>query len=122
MKTNQSYRYLNAMLILGAFMLGCAEDGKSGEEGINCGDHGSAHGDHCHCNEGYLFDGETCVLPKDISIICAEPEEEEVDAGTSEEHHEHTACQCPESDTCHCHGEIVTIGGINYCAPELHDA
>ena len=97
-------------------IIGCAEEGKEGTTGIDCGEHGSEHAGHCHCDEGYLFDGETCVAPEAITEICHTP-----DGGAeSEEAHHHEACRCPDEGECHCDdGEITTFGGRDYCVPEL---
>ena len=107
------------------FATACAEAGKSGDEGIDCGDHGSAHDGHCHCESGYLFNGETCVVPDEITEICEASEENDADAGadttTVEAEHHHEACRCPEGETCPCDGTVVTLGGVDYCEPELHD-
>jgi len=103
----------------------CAEKGKSGTEGIDCGDHGSAHADHCHCNEGYFFDGETCVAPEDITRVCAaevaDAGESDTSSAATEEAHDHTACVCPTDGDCPCTGEIATYGGKDYCAPALDE-
>ncbi len=94
-------------------LLGCPEEGEEGTAGIDCGEHGSEHNGHCHCHEGYLFDGEICVEPGEITDVCEEHEEEEGE----EDHH---ACVCPEDGDCPCDGEIVTFEEIDYCEPELH--
>jgi hypothetical protein len=116
----------NAMIfiVLSTFAAACAEEGKEGSTGIDCGDHGAAHDGHCHCDAGYLFDGETCRAPEEITEICAAGSENEADAGADTDHeeaHHHEACRCPEEETCPCHGTVVTYGGIDYCEPELHD-
>jgi hypothetical protein len=87
---------------------GGSEDTDAGQE-MDCGEHGSAHGDHCHCYEGYLFDGETCVEPAEVTELCEEHEGEEVKS----------ACLCPETGTCPCDGEIEEYGGKKYCVPQL---
>lgn len=115
-----------ATVFNGMLLLSCAEKGKTGEEGIDCGAHGSAHGEHCHCNEGYFYDGATCVAPEEITDVCEEAaavDGGEVDSeGTAEtEHHHDTACVCPVDGECHCDGEISTYGGVNYCAPTLDE-
>jgi len=97
------------------FAFACAEEGDEGSEAVDCGDHGSEHDGHCHCDDGYLFDGDTCVTPEEITEICAEEEEEE-------EEGQHAACVCPEDGDCPCdHGEIETYGDHDYCVPELHE-
>jgi len=99
-----------------AFAPGCvSEDGESGETPIDCGEHGSAHDGHCHCDQGFLYDGTTCVEPDAITEVC---EEHDADAGT-EEHH-HGACLCPSTGTCPCEGTIESLAGKEYCVPELH--
>ena len=114
-------------LPLAASLTGCPEEGEGGSEGIDCGDHGSAHEGHCHCDAGYLFDGETCVAPAEITQICEEEADEEAgeevdeDAHEEEAHEEHGACVCPAEGACPCdHGEIEEHGGVSYCVPELH--
>ncbi len=100
----------------------CAEKGKSGTEGLDCGDHGSAHEDHCHCNEGYFFDGTTCVAPAEIIEVCAVLASDAGEADSAvEPEHGHEACVCPLEGECPCDGEISTYGGKDYCAPELHE-
>jgi hypothetical protein len=100
------------------FAFGCAEEGDEGSEAVDCGEHGSEHDGHCHCDDGYLWNGSTCVVPEEITEVCEEHEEEEEE----EEHeHQHGACVCPDEGECHCdHGEIETYGDHDYCAPELH--
>ena len=108
--------------------LSCAETAKSGEEGVDCGDNGSAHGEHCHCNSGYFYNGETCVAPDEITEECAEEAEEEADGGDHdadsdhdhEGEHEPSACICPVEGECHCDGDITEHGGREYCSPDLH--
>ena len=106
----------SALLIGIALLLGaCAEEGDSGSSPIDCGEHGSEHEGHCHCDDGYLYDGETCVTPEEITTICEEHEEE------GEEEELHGACVCPDEGECPCdHGEIETYGDHDYCVPELH--
>ncbi len=100
-------------------LFACAEPGTSGNEGVDCGPHGSPHDGHCHCHEGYLLSDETCVSPDKIILVCGET----IDAGTAEdtetEAHHHEACRCPETDACPCDGKQVTIGGVDYCSPEI---
>ena len=141
-----------ALLVAGLTLLapalaGCGEKGESGTTGVNCGEHGTAHGDHCHCDQGFLFDGATCLVPDDIDEICEAHADELADAGAAqvdgghdeeaheehneeahEEHddeghdaHAHGACRCPAKGDCHCdHGQIEEHGGLRYCVPELH--
>jgi hypothetical protein len=110
--------------------MACAEEGTGDEEDgdvLDCGDHGFAHGEHCHCDTGYLFNGETCVLPEAITTPCEEHEEHEgEEAHEGEEEHEgeeahhHGACVCPDEGVCPCDGDIETHSGQDYCLPELH--
>ncbi len=94
---------------------GCAEEGEEGEAPLDCGEHGTEHDGHCHCDDGYLWNGTTCVAADEITEICAEH-----DGGTAEENH--SACACPDDGACPCdHGNIATIGGQDYCVPELHE-
>jgi hypothetical protein len=124
MKTMKSIVVVTPLAIGAALFVACAEKGKSGSEGIDCGDHGSAHGDHCHCNEGYFFDGVTCVAPGEITEVCtaeaADAGEADTTAATEAEHH-HEACVCPTEGDCPCDGEISTYGGKDYCSPELDE-
>lgn len=102
------------MALTAALGAGCPQRGAAlGDEdaavsGVDCGEHGSADGEHCHCNMGYLFDGELCVTPIDITEICDEHADHEM------------ACVCPSEGECHCSGEVVTLAGARYCVPELH--
>ncbi len=115
---------LGGLLALGLLCAGCpergaaagAEDdepmgGAGGAGEVDCGDHGSAHGAHCHCHQGYLFDGTSCVAPGQITELCQEPGPDE---------HVDYACLCPTEGPCHCEGTIVMLEGNNYCEPELH--
>jgi len=136
--------FLAGYALLASMLLGCGDKGESGTTGVDCGEHGSAHGDHCHCEQGFLFDGATCVLPDDIDRICEAHADEAADAGAPvdggqeaeahdehadqghhehehEHEHEHGACRCPADGECHCdHGQIEEHGGVRYCVPELH--
>ncbi len=100
-----------AMLAAGCPERGAAlddeEDAATAE--VNCGEHGSAHGDHCHCHMGYLFDGEHCVAPDHITEVCADHTDD------------HVACVCPSEGVCYCSGEVVTLQGEDYCEPALHE-
>ena len=94
-------KYLT-MPIVGAVVfaaVACLDDGEDGHEEheVDCGELGSAHGDHCDCHEGALFDGETCVTPESITEVCEEHEEEEEEGA-------HGACVCPEAGDCPCDG------------------
>ncbi len=91
---------------------GCG-DGGSGTTGLDCGDNGTEHEGHCHCDSGYLFDGTTCVDPEEITTVCEEH--------TDTDDHVHGACACPASGVCPCDdGTIETYGGVDYCVPDLH--
>lgn len=106
-----------AVLGLVATPPGCAgSDGKDsrGTQPLDCGEHGSVHNGHCHCDAGYLFDGAGCVLPDDIDVECETHAEHEGDD------HDHGACRCPAVGTCACDGQVQDFGGQQYCAPELH--
>lgn len=98
-------------------MTGCAEEGEAGSLGVDCGEHGSEHDGHCHCDPGYLFDGATCVSPTEIDQIC----EEEDEAHDDDPHHA-SACECPSEEACPCdHGEVEEHAGKSYCVPALHE-
>lgn len=119
MKTNgtMTLRLFATGLALLALASGCVtEAGEGGETPIDCGEHGSAHDGHCHCDDGFLFDGTTCVSPDAITHVCEEHDE---DAGAEAEHH-HGACLCPSTGTCPCEGTVESIGGKSYCLPDLH--
>lgn len=45
-----------------------------------CGGHGHLHGDHCHCDPGYIPQDGTCVEPE----VCAESDAYEPDDGLDE--------------------------------------
>ncbi len=126
--------------LLAPALPGCGEKGEVGTTGVDCGEHGTAHGDHCHCDQGFLFDGTSCTAPDDIDEICAAHPEGLADAGAAEvdgghdaeaheehadaehEAHAHGACRCPADGDCHCdRGEIEEHGGVRYCVPELHE-
>lgn len=93
---------------------GCASPGEQGTLPVDCGEHGSEHDGHCHCDPGYLLSGETCVAAEEITEVCAEP-------GAAEEEHGHEACLCPASGACPCaEGTVQAIGARSYCVPELH--
>ncbi len=101
--------------ILSTFLFqGCLEEGASGDTGLDCGEWGTAHDGHCHCEDGFAFDGETCVALSDISEICT------VHEAADEEEHAHGACLCEGAD-CPCEGELLPFEGATYCIPELHD-
>ena len=112
-------------VIVAVSVVSCAEKGKSGTEGIDCGDFGAAHDGHCHCNEGYFYDGATCVAPEDITRVCGDEVSDAGEADTSSEaataESDHSACVCPTDGDCPCTGEISTFGGKDYCSPALHE-
>ena len=117
-KKMRAFEIAIAIAVVLLTAIACAEEGESGTTGIDCGEHGTEHEGHCHCDEGYLFDGETCVTPESITEICVEEEEEEEEG----EEHQHGACVCPDEGECPCdHGEIETHGDHDYCVPELHE-
>lgn len=99
--------------------IGCADDGSSGSAGINCGEFGSEHNGHCHCSDGYAFDGTTCVALSAITDLCAEHHEPHEDSDDDEEHH--SACVCESTVNCPCEGNLLTSEGTTYCIPELHE-
>lgn len=113
--------------ILAALSVGCADEGESGTTTVNCGQHGSEHAGHCHCDPGYLNAEETCVAPAEVTAVCEEHAEEEGDVTSiaevhEEEEHHHAACLCPLGAECHCeHGTVETYGSSSYCVPELHE-
>ena len=89
----------------------CAEEGEAGEAALDCGEHGTEHDGHCHCDDGWLFDGTTCVTPAEITAVCGE-----------DDHDDHAACRCPDDADCPCeNGEIEEHDGADYCVPELHE-
>lgn len=97
--------------------VGCAEEGESGEAALDCGEHGTEHDGHCHCDDGWLFDGTTCVTPSEITEPCGE--DAASDAG-EEDHHE--ACLCPDVGDCPCdEGTVEEYGGAEYCVPALDE-
>ncbi|MBM4352457.1 MAG: hypothetical protein FJ109_01465 [Deltaproteobacteria bacterium] len=112
---------------------GCAEEGKAGVEALDCGAHGTEHDGHCHCDDGYLVDGATCVTPDKIAAVCEEEPAEsgavegdavEEDHAAGHEEHElsHAACLCPADGDCPCdHGTVKSFGAKEYCVPEMHE-
>jgi hypothetical protein len=112
-----------ALLSAAAFMgMGCAEEGEVGEMPLDCGEHGDAHGGHCHCEDGFLYDGVSCVAPEEITEICGEHLEEAETESSQHDMEAHGACRCPATGVCPCeHGELETVGGQDYCVPELHE-
>lgn len=102
----------HSFALISLAFVGCGPGG-GGSSGVDCGEHGTEHEGHCHCDSGFLFDGTTCVEPSGVTEICVEPAD-------GEEHH-HEACKCPDTGVCPCDGTIETFGGNEYCAPELHE-
>lgn len=105
-----------------------SSSGGDGTGTVDCGEHGSAHGEHCHCDQGFLYDGKTCVSPDNITEIC-QAHEHETDAGHGDasdheghDDHEHAdkSCLCPTEGQCPCDGEIQEIANRKYCVPDLH--
>ena len=95
-------------------------DTDGGTTGKNCGEHGTPHEDHCHCDQGYLYDGNTCVAPEQITEECVEHEEADAGADAEPVEHHHEACLCA-TDPCPCEeGTVQTLGGKQYCVPNLH--
>lgn len=102
--------------------------GSDGSRTIDCGEHGSAHGEHCHCDQGFLYDGKTCVSPDKITEICqahdheADGEPDDASDHEDDEHHAHAdkSCLCPTEGQCPCDGEIQEIANRKYCVPDLH--
>ncbi|MCU0694059.1 MAG: hypothetical protein MUF54_21925 [Polyangiaceae bacterium] len=82
-----------------------------------------AHNGHCHCDDGYLFDGATCVGPSEIVQTCEEheaPDGGDDDGGDTHVHG--AACRCPTTGTCPCeHGEVQVLAGSTYCVPHLDE-
>jgi hypothetical protein len=108
------------MLIAAMVFSGCAEEGKSGTAPLDCGSLGSAHDGHCHCNEGALFNGETCVSADQITALCVD-DHDDADHDDAD-HVSEAACRCPASGDCPCdHGAVEQVGAASYCVPELHD-
>jgi hypothetical protein len=106
---------LTGQILSALFLQGCLEEGASGDTGLDCGEWGTAHDGHCHCEDGFAFDGETCVALSDISERCTVHED------TNEEEHAQGACRCETEADCPCEGELLLFEGTTYCIPELHD-
>lgn len=105
-------------ILLAILVFGCGEEGEEGTVGIDCGPFGSEHDGHCHCDAGYLFDGDTCVTPSEVSEICEDHEEESSDTDTA---HNEGACVCPDAGECPCEGTVEELGGVEYCVPAVHE-
>lgn len=87
------------VLLLSLALAACSSDPEvEPEDETSCGPHGEAHDDHCHCDEGYVEVGGTCVADED--------EDEELDCGPNGEAH---------GDHCHCDDGYVEVGGT--CEP-----
>ena len=109
-----------------ALISGCADPGDDGASGVDCGEYGSEHDGHCHCAEGFGFNGETCVALNEISEVCSGDVADEIQtdsAGETEHSHEsHEVCLCPGNGTeCPCEGELIANGASTYCIPPLHE-
>jgi hypothetical protein len=104
-------------------------EGSEGTTAQACDGHGTSHAGHCHCDDGYLFDGTTCVGPAQITALCEEHEEPDagtVDGGEGDaavdDHDHEVACRCPATGACPCaHGEVQTLAGKLYCVPALDE-
>ncbi len=104
-------------------LIACGEEGEQSDAGANgadaglaaeCGGHGSLHGEHCHCEEGYAPAEASCVAIEALGICEAHEHE-------AEEHH--YACRCdPIEQQCSCPegGESHEHQGNYYCLPPLH--
>jgi hypothetical protein len=116
------FRLFSASTVLFLFLAGCAESGEDGDAGIDCGEYGSLHDGHCHCAEGFAYNGETCVALSMITTICAEEDHSDSDHAMEEEDaHPHEACLCASATACPCDGELTTTGANTYCLPALHE-
>lgn len=142
MKPIQQILFIVSILTLSLQLMGCAEDGEDGSAALDCGEYGSEHDGHCHCDDGFAFNGETCVGLEEITNLCEEEAhtesdtEVDTDVGTDEhdedtdehdedtEEHDHDeemgACLCETVSECHCDGEVIEYGGNAYCILELH--
>lgn len=49
-----------ALLLSAAFSLSACGDDEPPTP-LDCGEFGEAHGDHCHCSDGYVATATTCV-------------------------------------------------------------
>lgn len=77
-----------ASLLTGfALSTGCGDDEGTIEQ--VCGGHGERHGDHCHCDAGYVLseDEQSCVAPDGED---GHGHEHEQDAGGGDSGHEHS--------------------------------
>ena len=114
----KSFIFKIFFIVLAGTLTGCADPGEDGTAGIDCGEFGSEHDGHCHCSEGFGFNGETCVALSQITELCTADEHSEV-----EHTDEHESCKCPEDDAteCACEGELIMYGEATYCLPALHE-
>ena len=75
-----------------------------------CGGHGSLHGDHCHCEDGWAPVHDSCVSIESLPACTAEsPEGSSCRCEPADKE-----CACPDHST----GEVHV--GAYYCAEELH--
>lgn len=100
----------------------CTEAGEEGDDGLDCGEYGTLHDGHCHCAEGFAFNGETCVALSQVTTVCTESDHADTDNAGSEDHtHSHSACICADAPACPCDGELTTSGVKTYCLPDFHE-
>ena len=97
----------------------CGEEGEQGHEHEDttdaagapvCGGHGSIHGEHCHCEDGWAPATDSCVSI-DALPVCASDTPEKA------------SCRCePPNQECACpdHTEKKAHVGAYYCEEELH--
>ncbi len=127
---------LLAALACGPLTSGCGDEGEDtqadaggegeGEgEGEACDGHGSAHGEHCHCDTGYAPFHDTCravaELPTCDADEHAEGEHEEDEHEGHEEHAHSCLCAQPTQEcACPDHTEPSEHLGTWYCQQELH--
>ncbi len=108
---------LAVALAFGFGLASCGDDGDSGDsqgqgDEVECGGHGSPHGDHCHCDAGYApFQGSCEAIDElpvcgsadavhDGSCICEDPTQE---------------CQCGEGQV-----SDQSQDGKYYCKQDIH--
>ncbi|WP_426744878.1 DUF3466 family protein [Myxococcus faecalis] len=81
--------HLAFLAVTAVLMVSCGSSDEPGpDETTECGGHGHLHGDHCHCDEGYVADGLTCVVAEEPVIECG---------GHGHLHGDH--CHCDEGYT-----------------------
>ncbi len=132
MKTLTLSAFVFAVLALFA---GCGSDGEGDEKadggnqsGAECSGHGSLHGDHCHCEEGYESDETECVKISELGICGEEHEHEHEGEDEGEDHdhegHDHAeSCRCKDSSKpCDCEEgtEAADYNGLYYCKADHH--